>query len=60
MARQCASELTPRSILEKFKTIQMIEVTIPTVDGRIIKLPQGFLEKKVLDHVDRSGVQAGG
>jgi transposase len=40
MARQCASGLTPRSILEKFKTIQMIDVTIPTVDGRIIELPR--------------------
>jgi transposase len=40
MARPCASGLTPRSILEKFKTIQMIDVTIPTVDGRIIELPR--------------------
>ena len=40
MARQSASGLTPRSILEKFKTIQMIDVTIPTVDGRIVELPR--------------------
>ncbi len=40
MARQCASGLTPGSILEKFKTIQMIDVTIPTVDGRIVELPR--------------------
>jgi hypothetical protein len=40
MARQSAAGLTPRSILEKFKTIQMIDVTIPTVDGRIIELPR--------------------
>jgi transposase len=40
MARQSASGLTPRSILDKFKTIQMIDVTIPTVDGRIIELPR--------------------
>ncbi|MBN1568425.1 MAG: hypothetical protein JXA73_11320 [Acidobacteria bacterium] len=38
MARQSASGLAPRSILEKFKTIQMLDVTIPTVDGRIIEL----------------------
>lgn len=38
MARQSASGLTPRSILEKFKTIKMIDVTIPTVDGRIVEL----------------------
>jgi hypothetical protein len=40
MARQSASGLTPRSIFEKFKTIQMIDVTIPTVDGRIVELPR--------------------
>jgi transposase len=40
MARQSASGLTPRTILEKFKTIQMIDVTIPTVDGRIVELPR--------------------
>lgn len=40
MARQSASGLTPRSILEKFKTIQMIDVTIPTVDGRVVELPR--------------------
>jgi transposase len=40
MARQSASGLTPRSILEKFMTIQMIDVTIPTVDGRIVELPR--------------------
>jgi transposase len=40
MARQSASGLTPRSIIEKFKTIQMIDVTIPTVDGRIVELPR--------------------
>ncbi len=40
MARQSASGLTPRSILEKFKTIQIIDVTIPTVDGRIVQLPR--------------------
>jgi hypothetical protein len=40
IARQSASGLTPRSILDKFKTIQMIDVSIPTVDGRMIELPR--------------------
>jgi transposase len=40
IARQSASGLTPRSILEKFKTIQMIDVSIPTLDGRVIEMPR--------------------
>lgn len=40
IARQSASGLTPRSILEKFKTIQMIDVSIPTLDGRVVKMPR--------------------
>ena len=35
-----APGLTPRSILEKFKTIQMIDVHLPTTDGREIVLPR--------------------
>lgn len=34
MARSRAPGLTPRSILEQMKTIQMIDVKIPTTDGR--------------------------
>jgi len=33
-----APGLTPRSVLEKFTTIQMIDVEIPTTDGRTIQL----------------------
>ena len=32
--RDLAPGLTPRSVLEKFKTIQMIDVHLPTTDGR--------------------------
>ena len=33
-ARQLAPGLTPRSILEKFSTMQMLDVHLPTTDGR--------------------------
>ena len=36
--RQRAPGLTPRAALEKFKTIQMIDVRIPTSDGRTLTL----------------------
>lgn len=38
MARFHAPGLTPRSILEQMKTIQMIDVHIPTTDGRELKM----------------------
>ncbi len=36
--RPHAPGLTPRSVLEKFATVQMIDVEIPTTDGRTIQL----------------------
>lgn len=39
-ARQLAPGLTPRSILEKFSTMQMVDVHIPTTDGRYLILPR--------------------
>jgi hypothetical protein len=33
-----APGLTPRAVLEKFKTIQMVDVHLPTTDGRHIVL----------------------
>ncbi len=33
-----ASGLTPRSVFEKFSTVQMIDVEIPTTDDRILQL----------------------
>ena len=41
LARQLrahAPGLTPRSVLEKFAAVQMIDVEIPTTDGRTIQL----------------------
>lgn len=38
LARAYAPGLTPRSILEQMKTIQMIDVHIPTTDGRELKM----------------------
>ena len=35
-----APGLTPRAVLEKFKTIQMIDVHLPTIDGRTVILPR--------------------
>jgi len=36
--RRCASGLTPRSVLEKFAAIQLIDVHFPTTDGRDLVL----------------------
>ena len=40
MARPCAPGLTPRAILEKFSTLQMVDVHLPTADGRHLTLPR--------------------
>jgi transposase len=36
--KQHATGLTPRSVLEQLKAMQMIDVSIPTVDGRWLKM----------------------
>lgn len=36
--KRCASGLTPRSALEKFATIQMLDVHLPTTEGREVVL----------------------
>ena len=36
--KRLAPGLTPRSVLEKFATVQMIDVYIPTTDGRELSL----------------------
>ena len=36
--RRCAGGLTPRAVLEKFACIQMLDVHLPTTDGREIVL----------------------
>ena len=39
-ARSCAPGLTPRAVLEKFATMQMVDVHLPTTDGRQLVLPR--------------------
>lgn len=39
-AKQRAPGLTPRAILEKFSTMQMVDVYLPTTDGRHLILPR--------------------
>ncbi|HEY6971419.1 MAG TPA: IS1634 family transposase [Candidatus Angelobacter sp.] len=38
--RDLAPGLTPRSVLEKFAAVQMIDVHLPTTDGRHVVLPR--------------------
>ena len=40
LARPHASGLTPRAILETFATLQMVDVHLPTTDGRQLVLPR--------------------
>ena len=40
LARPRAPGLTPRAILEKFSTIQMVDIHLPTTDGRRVVLPR--------------------
>jgi len=40
MARVHAPGLTPRQIVEKMRTIKMIDVKMPTTDGRTVTLPR--------------------
>ena len=40
MARAHAPGLTPRAVIEKFATLQMVDVHLPTSDGRELVLPR--------------------
>src|SRR6267142_975439 len=56
-----ASGLTPASAMEKLATIQMIDVCIPTVDGRWLILPrytQPDTDTKMLLHILRIDLPA--
>ena len=46
LARPHACGLTPRAILESFATIQMVDVHLPTADGRHLILPRHTRPKK--------------
>jgi hypothetical protein len=38
--RACAAGLTPRAVLQALSAIQMVDVVIPTTDGRELVLPR--------------------
>lgn len=40
IARARAPGFTPRQIIDKFKTLKMVDVILPTTDGRTITLPR--------------------
>ena len=44
--RALAPGLTPRAVLEKFSTIQMVDVYLPTTDGRSLILPRYTIPNK--------------
>jgi len=46
--RDLAPGLTPRSVLEKFAALQMIDVHLPTTDGRHVVLPRYTQPEKEL------------
>jgi transposase len=46
--RELAPGLTPRSVLEKFAAVQMIDVHLPTTDGRYVILPRYTQPEKEL------------
>jgi len=46
--RQSATGLTPRSALEKFATVQMLDMHLPTTDGREIILTRHTHPEKEL------------
>ena len=47
MAREHAPGLTPRQIVANLKTIKMVDVVMPTTDGRVVTLPR-YVEPKEL------------
>ena len=46
--KRCASGLTPRAVLEKFAAIQMLDVHLPTTDGREIVITRYTQPEKEL------------
>ena len=46
IARERAPGLTPRQIVEKFRTVKMVDVVMPTTDHRIVTLPRYIEPKK--------------
>jgi len=58
IAREHAPGLTPRQIIDKFSTMKMVDVVMPTTDGRIVTLPR-YVEPKedVKILLDRLGLE---
>ena len=57
IAREHAPGLTPRQIIEKFRTVKMVDVVMPTTDGRVVTLPRYVEPKKdVAILLDRLGL----
>ena len=57
IAREHAPGLTPRQIIEKFRMVKMVDVVMPTTDGRIVTLPRYVEPKKdVAILLDRLGL----
>ena len=57
IARERAPGLTPRQIVEKFRTVKMVDVVKPTTDHRIVTLPRYIEPKKdVAILLDRLGL----
>jgi hypothetical protein len=56
MAREHAPGLTPRQIIANLKTIKMVDVVMPTTDGRIVTLPRYIEPKEVALLLNRLGL----
>ena len=57
IAREHAPGLTPRQIIDKFRTDKMVDVVMPTTDGRVVTLPRYVEPKKdVAILMDRLGL----
>ena len=46
--RDLAPGLTPRSVLDKFRAVQMLDITLPTTDGRKVILSRYTQPEKEL------------
>ena len=57
LARPRAPGLTPSAILEKFSTMQLVDVHLPATDGRHLVLPRRTDPQPCLDHGARTDVE---
>lgn len=46
IARDRAPGLTPRQVIDKFREIRMVDVVMPTTDGRVVTLPRRVEPRK--------------